>query len=112
MKDINNKKYSYRKEYEYDNDIAVLFYKGNKVARAQAVDFRSSWVEESWNCENGSIYTLFDNIGLNTSLLIGRDGNLCDDALENWEEVWDKLCWDERSKSYKYKNWTLIILDI
>ena len=91
MKDINHKKYSHRKEYEYDDDIAVLFYKGGKVARAQADDFRKSWVEESWNCENGSVYALFNDLGLDTSLLMGEDENLCDDALENWEEVWDKL---------------------
>ena len=31
MKDIDKKQYSARKEYEYDDDTAVLFYKGTKV---------------------------------------------------------------------------------
>lgn len=112
MKDIDNKKYSSRKEYEYDDDIGVLFYDGNRVARTEAEDYRKSWIEESWNDEDGSVYTLFDDLGLDTSLLMDQDGNLYNDALEDWEKIWDELDWDEKSKSYKYKKWTLIILDI
>ena len=42
MLDIDKKQYSVRKDYEYDDDTAILFYKGIKVARAMAESFRKS----------------------------------------------------------------------
>lgn len=41
MLDIEDKKYSARKEYEYDDDTAVLFYRGTKIARALTENFRN-----------------------------------------------------------------------
>ena len=34
------------------------------------------------------------------------------DAEDNWEHIWDELDWNKETKSYKYKNWELVILDI
>ena len=46
MLDIESKKYSSRKEYEYDDDIGILFYKGQKVTKSAMEDYRGCWLEE------------------------------------------------------------------
>lgn len=114
MLDIENKKYSARKEYEYDDDTAVLFYRGTKIAKALAEDFRKYWVEESWNCEDESVGTLLEDMGYDNNLPSTTldDKAYEDDMAEKYEDIWENLDWNEETKSYKYKDWELIILDI
>lgn len=106
MLDIDKKQYSARKEYEYDDDIAVLFYKGTKVAKATTESFRKSWVEESWNCDAN---TLTEFLGCVCNCYLELDE--ADDS-DTWEHIWDELEWNKETKSYKYGNWELVILDI
>ena len=105
MKDIDKKQYSARKEYEYDDDTAVLFYKGTKVAKATTESFRKSWIEDASYFDN--LYDFFDDVGANTDIEL-------DEADENtsWETIWDELEWNKETESYKYKNWEWIVLDI
>lgn len=105
MEDIDKKQYSARKEYEYDDDTAVLFYKGIKVARAETESFRKSWIEEASYFDN--LYDFLDDVGANTDIEL-------DEADENtsWEIIWNELEWNKETESYKYKNWEWIVLDI
>ena len=105
MKDIDKAQYSARKEYEYDDDIAVLFYKGVKVAKARTESFRKSWIEEDGYFDN--LYDFLDDVGANTNIELDEE-----DTQEKWETIWDELDWNEEEKCYKYKNWTWIVLDI
>ena len=68
MLDIEKKQYSTRKEYEYDDDAAVLFYRGTRIAKALTEDFRKYWVEESWNCDDESVGTLLEDLGCSDKL--------------------------------------------
>ena len=105
MKDIDKKQYSARKEYEYDDDTAVLFYKGIKVARDETESFRKSWIEESDYFDN--LYDFLDDVGANTDIELDEE-----DENSNWETIWDELDWDKDSQSYKYGNWEWVVLDI
>ena len=105
MLDIDKKQYSVRKEYEYDDDTAILFYKGIKVARAMAESFRKSWIEEDDYFNN--LYNFLDDVGANTDIELDEE-----DEKTNWETIWEKLSWDKETKSYKYKNLEWVILDI
>lgn len=101
MQDINKSKYSHRREYRYDDDTAVLFYQGNKIAKGPFEMFRDNWIEESYNLEDRSVKTLFEDLGYNTI-----------DVNESYEDIFDKLDWDPKSKSFKYNDWELIVLEI
>ena len=105
MADIDNKKYASRKSYEYDDDTAVLFYKGQKVKKQDAENFRKSWMEEMSYFDN--MYDFLDDVVSSVDIELDEA-----DAEDNWEHIWDELDWDENSQSYKYGNWELVILDI
>ena len=45
MKDIEKELYRFSKEIEYDDDFAVLFYKGEKIAKGKVEDFKDCWCE-------------------------------------------------------------------
>ena len=83
MLDIESKKYSSRKEYEYDDDIGILFYKGNKIARCDMEDFRKSWIEESWNFEDGETISDFLNDVCSDFYLEIDD----EDNKDTWENI-------------------------
>jgi len=104
MKDIDKKQYSARKEYEYD-DTAILFYKGTKVTKQDAENFRKSWMEEM---------SYFDNMYDFLKDVVGSYDIELDEAdiEDDWEHIWDELEWNKETKSYKYKNWEWIVLDI
>ena len=104
MLDIEKKQYSARKEYEYDDDTAVLFYKGMKVAKAHTETFKDSWSEEADYFDN--MIDFLEDVGSESVELDEEDVN------DNWDNIWDNLDWNEQSKSYKYKNWEWIVLDI
>lgn len=103
MREIDDARYSFRKPIDYDNDFAVLFYKGKKVARGLFEMFKDSWCEEACNCDN--VEEFFHDIRVRTYL----DDK---DSKESWQDIWDGLDWDASSKSYKYGSWELVILDI
>ena len=44
MREIDDARYSFRKPIDYDNDFAVLFYKGKKVARGLFEMFNIKYV--------------------------------------------------------------------
>ena len=106
MLDIENKKYAIenRKEAEYDDDICVLFYKGQKVARHELDSYKGNWIEEDSYFDN--LYDFFDDV-TNADIELDEE-----DAYEKWETIWDNLDWNETTKSYRYGNWELICLDI
>lgn len=104
MKDIDKVQYSVRKKYKYDDDIAVLFYKGTKVAKGATESFRKSWIEEASYFD--TLYDFLDDVA---GADIGLDE---EDKNTSWETIWDELEWNEETKSYKYKNWEWIVLDI
>ena len=108
MLDIESKKYSSRKEYEYDDDIGILFYKGQKVTKSAMEDYRGCWLEEDEYFDD--LAELLDDIGYEVPF----DAYNLDeeDRKEKWETVWDNLEWNEETKSYKYKNWEIVVLDI
>ena len=105
MLDIDKKQYSARKKYEYDDDTAVLFYKGEKVARAHTESFRKSWIEE--DCYFDNLYDFLDDVGANIDIELDEE-----DENSDWETIWEKLKWNKETKSYKYKNWEWVVLDI
>lgn len=105
MKDIDKKQYSARKEYEYDDDTAVLFYKGTKVTKQDAENFRKSWMEEMSYFDN--MYDFLEDVVSSYDIELDEA-----DAEDNWEHIWDELEWNKETKSYKYKNWELVVLDI
>lgn len=105
MLDIEKTQYSIRKEYEYDNDVAILFYKGIKVVKVNVESFRNSWIEEDGYFDN--LYDFLDDIGANTDIELDKE-----DEKSKWETIWDELEWNKDSKSYKYGNWELVILDL
>ena len=104
LKDINKPKYMYRKKFQYDDDMCVLFYKGNKVANALWETFSDNWSEEVNYFNN-----MNDFLEDVASEIVELDE---EDVNDNWDNIWYSLAWDNKSKSYKYKNWELIILDI
>lgn len=107
MLDIESKKYSSRKEYEYDDDIGVLFYKGTKITRCNMEDFRKSWIEESWNAECETMEEFLDDVVGDIDIELDDEDNE-----DTWENIWDKLDWNENTNSYKYKNWEIVVLDM
>ncbi len=104
LKDINKPKYRYRKQFEYDDDMCVLFYKGNKVERRLWETFTDSWSEEAGYFDN--MIDFLEDVASESVELDEEDVN------DNWDNIWDNLEWNDASKSYKYKNWEFIILDI
>lgn len=50
-----------------------------------------------------------EDLGCSDNLPIGFSD---DDMTERYEDVWDNLDWNEETKSYKYKDWEWIVLDI
>ena len=103
MKDIEKELYRFSKEIEYDDDFAVLFYKGEKIAKGKVEDFKDCW------CEAASDFDTVEELLGDIRIDIELDPQ---DAVEPWENIWNELDWNESSKSYKYENWELIILDI
>lgn len=103
MKDIEKELYKFSKEIEYDDDFAVLFYKGEKIAKGKVEDFKDCW------CEAASDFDTVEELLRDIRIDIELDPQ---DAVEPWENIWNELDWNESSKSYKYENWELIILDI
>ena len=105
MLDIENKKYSNRKPIEYGDDVAVLFYKGKRICKNEIDSYKKSWSEES---------DYFDNMNDFLEDVVG-DVNVeieTEDAQNTWDDIWLKLTWDRISRSYKYSNWELIVLNI
>ena len=103
MKDIEKELYRFSKEIEYDDDFAVLFYKGEKIAKGKVEDFKDCW------CEAASDFDTVEELLGDIRIEIELDPQ---DAVEPWENIWNELDWNKSSKSYKYENWELIILDI
>lgn len=103
MKDIEKELYKFSKEIEYDDDFAVLFYKGENIAKGKVEDFKDCW------CEAASDFDTVEELLEDIRIDIELDPQ---DAVEPWENIWNELDWNESSKSYKYENWELIILDI
>ena len=103
MKDIEKELYRFSKEIEYDDDFAVLFYKGEKIAKGKVEDFKDCW------CEAASDFDTVEELLGDIRIDIELDPQ---GAVEPWENIWNELDWNESSKSYKYENWELIILDI
>ena len=105
MKEIEKELYRFSKEIDYDDDFAILFYKGEKVARDLVEGFKDNWIEAAYDYDN--------MVDLLNDIVRHRRFELDDaDAEDTWEHIWDELAWDESSKSYKYGNWELVILDI
>ena len=105
MLDIENKKYSARKEYEYDDDTGVLFYKGTKITKCDMEDFRRSWLEEADYFDN--MYDFLEDVIGNISVELEAADNE-----DNWEHIWNELDWNKETKSYKFGNWEIVVLDI
>lgn len=94
-----------RKSYEFDDDFAVLFYKGTAVAKGYTEKFRKNWQEESSYSDN--MYDFFEDLGYDLEVELDEE-----DINDNWEHIWDELDWDDDSRSFKYGNWELVVLDI
>ena len=96
-----------RKDWEYDDDIAILFYKGEQVARTEVEKFRKSWMEEADYFDN--MCDFLDDVASSPSVDMDDE-----DYNDNWEHIYDKLTdsWDEKEKCCSYGNWTLIVLNI
>ena len=103
MLEIDDIRYSFRKELDKDDDFAVLFYKGKKVAKGLSEEFSDVWYEEGSNYENVGMF--FYDIRVRAYLDVK-------DSKESWLDIWNGLEWDASSKSYKYGSWELVILDI
>ena len=82
-----------------------MFYKGVKIARAETESFRKSWIEEDDYFDN--LYDFLDDIGANADIELDEE-----DEKSKWETIWDELDWNNDSRSYKYGNWELVVLDI
>lgn len=92
----------------YDDDICVLFYGGHKVCKSDWEHFRKYFIEESCNCEDETMKSLLDDFGIDISLYKFNKNDL----KENYEDIWTNLDWNKDTKSFKYKDWELIVLDI
>ena len=103
--DVNDPRYAFRKEYDYDNDRAVIFYKDKEVIRCYSEDLKGNFIEES-DYFTEMIKFIEDILGCLPDIEIDKEDNN-----DTWENIWNNLEWDKDSKSYKYKNWTVIILD-
>lgn len=90
-----------------EDDIAILFYKENKIHRGTIEEFRSSWVEE-WQY-NSDMQEFLEDVGDETSIFVCLDE---EDKAKTWKEVWDGLKWNEDSETYRYGNWELFVLNI
>lgn len=94
-----------RKTYEYDDDIAVLFYKGYKVDRGDFEKFnKKEWMEESYFVKN--VEELIEDITGNYIPLDFEDKDL------TWPFIWERMEWHEYNYSFHYGNWELVVLDI
>ena len=106
MYTINDQRYAFRKDYDYDDDVAILFYKGQKITKTRAENLRGSFIEESYCCKD--MVEFVDDIGdSDCDVTIDEE-----DINNNWETIWDEMEWNADSKSYKYGNWEVIFLDI
>lgn len=97
-----------RKMYEYDDDIAVLFYKGYKVFRGEFEKFnKTRLIEESFYYRNVAelIEKLNPNFICNTYFEV-EDKDL------TWPFIWERMEWHEYNYSFHYGNWELVVLDI
>ena len=108
MKDIKKPIFSIenRKQCEYDDDFTVLFYKGEIVARELWETFDKNWVEEEANENFEQLQWLIQDITSSFVLLDEEDNK------KTWKEIWDSLEWNEKTNSYQYGNWELIVLDV
>lgn len=93
------------REIKYDDDFAILFYKGQKVASGLFETFKDNWIEEAGYFIN-DLERFFDDMCVETIQLDEEDKRA------DWEYIWEQLSWCEDSKTYKYDKWELVILDI
>ena len=104
-REIDEPKYQARKELEYDDDVVILFYNGQKVLRGTTDTFKSNMMEEMSYFSNAREM-------LEKDFYTYLEGPFDKTVNEQWEEIWDNLNWDAESKSYKYGRWEMICLDI
>ncbi len=105
MKDIDQPKYQSRKEIDYDDDIVILFYNGQKVLKGITTTFQDNMIEEMDDFSDTKEMLEED---FNAYL----EGPFDDTIHEKWVDIWNNLDWDADSKSYKYGRWEMICLDI
>lgn len=81
------------KKYEYDDDVGLLYYNNKQIYKAGEID-------------------LVDNNGYGEP--IEEFGFEPDDEFEDMLDLYNKLldCWDETTKTYKYKKYELRILGL
>lgn len=107
MSDIEKANYKNRKQIEYGDDSAILFYKGTRVCKNLIDNFDDDWVCES---------DYFDNMEDFLKDVTGEVNINIDetDLNDTWENIWNNLVqdgYDCDSHIYKYGNWSLIVLD-
>ena len=92
------------KDIDWDDDIAILFYKNKKITSGTVEMFAKEWAEE-WQYNDNMEEFLNDVADLYFEL----DE---EDRNKIWREVWDGFKWCEETQTYRYDNWELFVLNI